>query len=129
MGIFKFAAKLGLGRSTARSVEPISPAEAHQRVLRGEAILVDVREADELERGMAQSAWFIATTEIQKQSPKWTAFCEQVPRDKVLIFYCAAGVRAGRAAKVMVDDGCRVLNMGGFDDWLAAGLPVQPGRK
>lgn len=110
----------------ARKGEHISAKDAFEAVKSGQAILVDVREEGELrQRGLAESAEWLATSEIEARSPKWQEFVARLPKDKQIIVYCAAGVRAGRFAEELLESGYHATNMGGFDDWLSAGLPVK----
>lgn len=108
----------------ARKGGPISPQEAFDEVRAERAVLVDVREADEVAYGMAEGARWLPTSEIADGAPKTEAFIRDLPKDKLVIVYCAAGVRSGRFAELLASRGFQVANLGGFDDWAAAGLPV-----
>ena len=47
-------------------------------------------------------------------------------RNKTVIVYCASGGRSALAGKTLKDMGYTdVRNLGGFKDWLEAGLPVE----
>lgn len=110
----------------ASKAPSIKPQEAYQEIQKGNAILVDVREQEELQsEGIASSAKWIATSEIEVNSPKWQKFVEELPKDKTIITYCAAGVRSGRAAARLESMGFRTENVGGYQDWAGAGLPTQ----
>ena len=107
------------------SVSSISPREALGEARNEFAIIVDVREKSELKDGFAEGAIWIPTSKIKNNDPEWTKFLESTSKDKKLIFYCAAGVRAGKAAALAAAQGFKSANMGGFDDWVTAGLPVK----
>lgn len=102
----------------------VSPAEVHAMVKAGEAVLLDVREAPELASGMAEGARWIATSEIQRNSEAWRTLVAELPKDKPVFVYCAAGMRAGGVAGLLSRQGFRTGNLGGFSDWVGAGLPV-----
>ena len=105
-------------------VEAIAPVEAAQQVKAGKAILVDVRERNELDAGMAEGARWYPTSSIQSDPETYRKFIASLPEDQTLVFYCASGIRSGKAAEIAEKDGRKAANLGGFKDWKAAGLPV-----
>ena len=108
----------------APPVAAISPVEAAAQVSAGRAVLVDVRERGELDAGMAQGARWYPTSSIQSDPDSFARFVASLPEDQTVVFYCAAGVRAARAAEIAKDAGRKAANLGGFKDWKGAGLPV-----
>ena len=113
------------GAPAAPAVEAISPQEANAQVQRGAAVLVDVREKDEIEAGMAGPARWMALSSITANDGAFKEMLAQVPADRMAIFYCAAGHRAGIAARRAVELGHRAANMGGYSAWKTAGLPTR----
>jgi rhodanese-related sulfurtransferase len=106
-------------------VERISPTAAAQRAKDGTAILVDVRERDELAAGMAEGARWYPTSSIKDDPKAYLKFISSLPADQTIVFYCAAGGRAGSAAEIARKElGRSTANLGGFKDWKGAGLPV-----
>jgi rhodanese-related sulfurtransferase len=118
------AALAGCSRGPA-AVEQLAPAEAYARVQRGAALLIDVREQDELREGMAAPALWIAASHAAAADAAFEAFARALPKDKQLIFYCAVGGRAQRVAEQLAARGHRAANAGGYADWAAAGLPTR----
>jgi rhodanese-related sulfurtransferase len=110
---------------TGASVAAITPREAMGEARNDFAVIVDVREEDEVKGGMAENAVWIPTSKIKANDPQWTSFLEKTSKDKKLVFYCAAGVRAGKIAAMAAEHGFRAANMGGYKDWVAAGLPTK----
>ena len=106
-------------------VAQVSVKEAEGLIRNDFAVLVDVREDDEIKSGMAAPARWFPTSKIEADDPSWKEFVSKLPKDKQIVFYCAAGVRAGQAAAKLAGQGFKVGNMGGFKDWKAAGLPVK----
>lgn len=106
-------------------VSQVTPQEAYGSLKNGFAILVDVREQEEVRDGMAESAVWVPTSKIEARDVSWTQFVDKLPKDKQIIFYCAAGVRAGRAAAELAEKGYKTGNMGGYSSWLKAGLPIK----
>lgn len=109
----------------AKKGEKISPKIAFEEIQNQKAVLVDVREESEIKIGMADSALWLATSEIEKNTQNAKTFVERLPKDKKIIIYCGAGVRAGRFAEKLSKQGYITANMGGFDVWKAAGLPLK----
>jgi len=109
-----------------KDVKAIDPKETYGMVLNDFAVLVDVREAEELKKsGAAQPAKWIPFSKIQHGSAEWSEFKKAFPKGKQAIFYCAGGGRAQIAAEDIAKDGVQARNMGGFSDWAAAGLPTR----
>jgi rhodanese-related sulfurtransferase len=106
-------------------VSSITAREAMGEARNDFAVLIDVREKDELGNGIAENAIWIPTSKIKAGAPEWKSFLDQTSKDKKLIFYCAAGGRAGSVAAMAAEAGFKAANMGGFKDWVAAGLPVK----
>jgi rhodanese-related sulfurtransferase len=105
--------------------QKIPAQEAYQAVKEGGASLLDVRELGELATGLAENAEWVATSEIDRNSPRWQEFLAHHPKEKPIIIYCAVGGRAGRIAEVLTQQGYQAYNMGGFKEWVAAGLPTR----
>lgn len=111
---------------TARAgeIERISAQEAHRRVASGEAVLIDVREADEWKEGVAAPALLLALSDLNGTRATWKAPLAE-NKDKELILYCRSGNRSGKAAAVLAKEGYKVTNAGAFASWQEAGLPVK----
>lgn len=104
-----------------------SPQEAHALVLAGKAILVDVREKDELqESGIIDGALWMPMSEMAEDSDQWRLFKQNLPKDKQILVYCKSGGRSGRVAEFLCCDEFQAENVGGFATWKAAGIPVKP---
>ena len=103
----------------------ISPPDAAKAIENGEAVLIDVRERGELGPGIAEPARWFATSLIQQGGEALDAFCASLPKDKLVILYCAAGVRSGRAATKLSGLGFETANVGGYKDWVSAALPIR----
>lgn len=117
--LLAFACKGGGG-----AVPSVKPAEANAEVKSGQALLVDVREADEVADGMAAPAQWFPLSKIRADPAAFAHFLQQNAKDKQVIFYCAAGGRAGQAAQKAQELGFKSANMGGYASWAQAGLPT-----
>lgn len=106
-------------------VEAITPGAAAQQMKAGKAILIDVRERNEIDGGMAEGARWYPTSSIQSDPDAYKKFLASLPVDQTLVFYCASGRRSQAAADIATESqGRKAANLGGFKDWKAAGLPV-----
>lgn len=102
----------------------VPPAEAARRVQEGTAVLVDVREPAEWSGGVAAPANLLSLGDLRGARKSWNPVLE-ANRDKEFIVYCASGARSSIAASILLREGFRAVNAGGFGSWRAAGLPVR----
>ena len=103
----------------------MTPQEAHNLVKEDKAVLVDVREEEELrDSGLADGALWMPCSKMDEDEPEWKAFKSKLPKDKPVILYCRSGNRSGRVAEFLREEGFETWNLGGFKDWKDAGLPV-----
>lgn len=100
------------------------PTEAARKVKEGTAVLVDVREADEWADGVAAPAALLALSDLRRERAAWKPFLSK-NKDKELILYCHSGGRSGMAARLLNSEGYKAANLGGYSDWVEAGLPTR----
>ena len=105
------------------SVPRVSPATCVDRIRGGGALLVDVREIKEWQRGFAESAVLLPLSELSRSRVDFAALRERVG-DRELILYCGAGVRSNLAARILRTEGFRAVNGGAFSAWVSVGWPV-----
>ena len=117
MNLFK------LTRSLIRSVPRCAPSECAARVRSGESVLIDARERNEWETGVAEHAVLLSFKDLMDERTQWRPFLEQ-SGGRELLFYCGAGVRAGIAARLLAGEGFRTANTGRLSDWARAGWPI-----
>ena len=105
------------------SMAVLSVNEAAARQADGSgALLVDVRERNELGELRPVGAVLMPMSELPTR-------IDELPRDRALMFICLSGVRSGRVASYLVQQGYPdVANVaGGMQAWKAAGLPMHSG--
>jgi len=110
------------------AVPRISPAEAKEMLAKGNAMMVDVRDAPEIEQsGKAAGAVHVSRGMLEfRADPDSPYHDPSFSRDKTVIVYCASGGRSALAGKLLKDMGYeRVYNLGGFKDWAESGGPVE----
>ena len=107
-------------RQVKSAVREVSVDEA-QALARQGAAVVDVREADEWEKGHLPGAVHVPRGFLELRIE------EKVPeRDRPVVLYCAGGTRSALAARSLAEMGYgNVVSLtGGFGRWKEAGAPV-----
>jgi len=98
----------------------ITVTEAHHRAQTGEAVLLDVREADEYAAGHAPGASWQPLIAIAA-----SADLPAEAQGRPVLAICRSGNRSQKAAELLAARGVEVSNVsGGMRAWAAAGLPV-----
>ena len=115
--------------SAGPRVERISPTDAVARAQKGELVVIDVRDINELRAsGKAKGALHIPLMLLKtKADPKSDELATGLSVDKPVALYCASGARSQAAGKMMLQLGyTQVYNFGGLGDWRAGGGLVNP---
>ena len=99
----------------------ISVADATLKLNREDAVVIDVRETHEWDRGHIAGARHISLGQIDKRMHEIEKF-----KNRPLIVVCASGNRSSSACGALKRAGFeQVFNLsGGIGAWSAAGLPV-----
>jgi len=116
------------------AVPRISPAQAQELIASGHAVVIDVRDAPEVEKsGKIAGALHISRGMLEfRADPDSPYHDKTLHRDRPVILYCASGGRAALSGKALKDLGYGdVYNLGGFKDWVDNGgqvdHPIEPG--
>jgi rhodanese-related sulfurtransferase len=110
------------------AVPKITPAQARDMISKGNTLVVDVRDAPEVERsGKIAGAVNVSRGMLEfRADPESPYHDKNFSRDKTLILYCASGGRSALSGKVLKDMGyTEVYNVGGFKDWAESGGAVE----
>ena len=121
---------------TANATVPrITPAQAQQMIARGNALVVDVRDAIEVQQsGRVAGAVHVPRGMLEfRADPESATHDKAFARDKTIILYCGSGGRAALSGRTLKELGYQsVYNLGGFKDWADSGgaveRPAGPGR-
>lgn len=107
--------------------ESIDPVEAVTKVKKGQAVLVDVRDAQEFAGGHAKGAINIPVSQVSQLADPSGARCKpELKSGKSVILYCASGARSGMAGKLFRKLGHEsVYNLGALGSWQNAGGRVE----
>ena len=116
------------------AVPRVTPAEAREMMAKGNALVLDVRDAPELaQSGKVAGALHVSRGMLEfRADPDSPYHDENLARDKTVIVYCASGGRSALSGKLLKDMGYpHVYNLGAFKDWAESGgaveAPVKPG--
>lgn len=102
-------------------LEEISPVRAKLMVRNDGALMVDVREKDEV-AALAYDVENIINVPLSELSERMS----EIPKDKQLIMVCRSGNRSRKASNILLENGyTNLVNMeGGILDWQAKDLGV-----
>ena len=119
----------------ANAVVPkITPGEAQAMIAKGNTLVLDVRDAPEVEKsGKIAGAHHVSRGMLEFRADPDSPYHDKTfAKDKSIILYCASGGRSALAAKTLKDLGyAHVYNVGAFKDWVEHGgevdKPIEPG--
>jgi len=99
----------------------VTPTELTIKVNREDAVLVDIRSADDFKKGHITSARNIPLAQLSSQLTKL-----ENEKNKPIIVICQAGMSAQGAAKQLINAGFSQVAVlrGGMSKWFEASLPV-----
>jgi rhodanese-related sulfurtransferase len=121
---------------TANAAVPrITPAQARDMIAKGNTLVVDVRDAPEVEKsGKVAGALHVSRGMLEfRADPESPYHDKNFAKSKTVIVYCGSGGRSALSGKVLKDMGYdQVYNLGAFKDWAESGgavdKPIEPGR-
>jgi rhodanese-related sulfurtransferase len=111
------------------AVPKITPAEARDMIAEGNVLVVDVRDAPEVDKsGKVAGAVHVSRGMLEfRADPDSPYHDKNFAKDKTVILYCASGGRSALSGKTLKDLGYeKVYNVGAFKDWAESGGAVEP---
>lgn len=116
------------------AVPRITPAQAQEKIAAGNTLVLDVRDAPEVEKsGKLAGALHVSRGMLEFRADPGSPYHDKsFAKDKTIIVYCASGGRSALSGKVLQDMGySQVYNLGAFKSWVDAGgaidHPIEPG--
>ena len=110
------------------AVPRITPAQAKEMMTTGNTLVIDVRDAGEVEKsGKIAGAVNISRGMLEFRADPETPYHDKnFSKDKAVIVYCASGGRSALSGKVLKDMGYGdVYNLGAFKDWAESAGAVE----
>ena len=86
-----------------------------EMVKEGKAVVIDVREKNEVEEGVLNGAIWLPLSSM-KSGDAWVAKVKELTKDKTALIYCRSGNRAGIAEKMFENKGIEAENIGGYEN-------------
>ena len=111
------------------AVPKIDPDQAKAMVEKGEALVVDVRDPQEVAAsGRIKGAVNVSRGMLEfRADPESPYHNNAFAPDKTVLVYCASGGRSALSGKTLKDLGyAAVFNIGGFKELADAGLDTEP---
>jgi rhodanese-related sulfurtransferase len=112
------------------AVPRIAPAEARALIAKGDALVVDVRDAPEVAAsGRVAGAINVSRGMLEfRADPESPYHDANFDKARTVIVYCASGGRSALSGKLLKDLGYeKVFNLGAFKDWADSGGAVDKG--
>src|SRR5207248_779573 len=110
------------------AVPHISASDAQAMIEKGDALVVDVRDAPEVTAsGKVKGALNVSRGMLEfRADPDSPYHDPRFDTGRTVVLYCASGGRSALAGKVLKDMGYeKVFNLGGFKDWAESGGAVE----
>jgi rhodanese-related sulfurtransferase len=112
----------------ANAVVPkVTPAQAQEMIASGNTLVVDVRDAPEVEQsGKVAGAVHVPRGMLEFRADPESPYHDQhFAKDKTVILYCASGGRSALSGQALKELGyAEVYNLGAFKDWAESGGAV-----
>ena len=111
------------------SIQKLSPAEAGEKIRSGEVLVLDVRDAAEVQQsGKIKGALNVSRGLLEfRADPDSPYYNPALQKDKTILLHCASGGRSALAAKTLKDMGyTSVFNIGGFKELTESGIETEP---
>jgi len=112
----------------ANAVVPkITAAQAQESISKGNALIVDVRDAPEVQQsGKVAGAVHVPRGMLEFRADPESPYHDQnFAKDKTVLVYCASGGRAALGGQALKELGYgEVYNLGAFKDWVEGGGAV-----
>ena len=108
-------------------IENLDPDTVERELASGDAVLVDIREAEELQGGRIEGSVHVPRGMLEfRADPTSPYHQEPLEPSKRVILHCASGGRSALAAATLKEMGYQnVAHLdGGFNGWKEAGKPT-----
>jgi len=111
---------------TVSAFSATEPKTAYSMVQNGEAVIIDVREADEIKSGMIKDAKWFPLSKVENDK-NWKEEFSKMAGDKKIFLHCRSGKRSEKVMNILKANGITSENIGGYET-LKKILPVREVR-
>jgi len=118
---------LDMVKEAKKTIENLPPQKAAEEINKGNVVLVDIREAEELKQGKIAGAINAPRGMLEFYAdPTLPYYKPEFKKDSRIILYCASSGRSALAAQTLKSMGySNVAHIdGGIKAWKEAGLPL-----
>lgn len=104
-----------------RGFKDVNPSEAVQLINKEDALLIDIREDNELAKGSIKNSKHLPLSVLKQRVDELKSHA-----DRPIIAYCRTGSRSSEACEILKKNNfTNVMSLkGGIDAWKVANLPV-----
>ncbi len=99
---------------SAMSFAATNPQAAYAKMKEGKAVIVDVREKDEIQQGMIKDALWFPLSKIENNK-NWKKDFMRLTKGKEIFLYCRSGRRTGKVMSILKTKKIDSQNLGGFE--------------
>lgn len=93
----------------------INVKEAYSLSQAGKAVIIDVREKDELAAGMIKGARWFPLSKV-KEDKNWKGEFQKLTEGKKIFLYCRSGNRSGQVQDILKKNDIVSENIGGYEE-------------
>lgn len=101
--------------------------EIYEKFIAGKAVIIDVREDEEVKEGMIKGARWFPLSKIEANKKEEIEKVKSLSKNKEIFLYCRSGKRSGKYQDILKEAGVRSQNIGGYTSLVKDGLPTQSG--
>lgn len=105
------------------SIASTDPKTAYSMVQKNEAIIIDVREENELKTGMIKDAKWFPLSKVTNDD-NWKEDFKKLTEGKKIFLHCRSGARSEKVMNILKQNGIESENLGGYET-LKHELPVR----
>ena len=101
--------------------------QSYELYRQGKAVIIDVREQDEVKEGMIKGALWFPLSLMETNRDGEIKKIKETAKDKEIFVYCRSGKRSGKVQGYLKEAGIKSVNLGGYSSLVDEKLPTQPG--
>lgn len=105
------------------AISATAPKQAFAMAQSGKAVIIDVREAEELAPGMIQGAKWFPLSQMENDK-NWKEDFVKLAEGRTIFLHCRSGKRSEKAKEILKKNGIAAENIGGYED-LKKILPIK----